>query len=262
MSFVFSKYSANGNDFIVTDSSKTLNSEEIIRLCNRYHGIGADGLLRILPSNKVSFKIEMFNSDGSSASMCSNGVRSCLHFFHHKSSKNTSSYEFELAGKMYNGKVKNDESSLFLNKMNTNFSLKSSLDIFNEDNKSKFLSHASLNTGVEHLCLEVKNIESVDVDKSGKYFRHHDFFSKGVNVNFFEVRGEEVFIRTFERGVEGETQSCGSGILATAIFLNTTDQKDERCFNSLGGKSIVRSTDQGYEYAGKVRHVFSGECFL
>ncbi len=257
MGLQINKYSANGNDFIILENSN-LSREEIIQITHRNFGIGADGLLVISSTDKCDFKINMFNCDGSTANMCSNGVRSCLHFFHHHIvDSKTGEYKFELAGKIYQGLVDSDISTLILDESNTSFEIVTDLPF-----KHEFRSCGFVNTGVEHLCLEVEDIENLKVNSLGSYYRHHEFFQNGTNVNFFQLKNDQVFIRTFERGVEAETLSCGSGILATAVFLNSKEEKSLREFKSKGGDSIVRYSDLGYEYEGKVHHVFSGEYLL
>ncbi len=258
MNFDFHKYSANGNDFIIVDS---LNKDLFLapkfckKLCDRHHGIGADGVMLIKPSEKADFFMEIFNSDGSRANMCSNGLRSCLHFYHHKMNLKKV-YNVELAGKIYKGQVDNDISSLFLNTSNTNFSIIQNLEFCKE-----YKSHAFIDTGVPHLCLESSSVKSLDVNSLGKSLRNNPYFDSGANINFFEILDGDIYIRTFERGIEAETLSCGSGVLAVAVFLRSKFDKDEFKFSSPGGESTVMFSDQGYEYAGIVNHVFSGQYF-
>jgi len=258
MSFEFHKYSANGNDFIIIDSLKRdlfLSSEICKQMCDRHDGIGADGVMILRSSDRADFFIEIFNSDGSRANMCSNGLRSCFHFYH-KNTDEKKSYTAELANKIYEGKVDKAQSSILLDVSNTNFSIKIDLDFC-----ANYKSHGFIDTGVPHLCLEVEDINSIDVNNLGKTLRNNPYFKHGANINFFEICEGVISIRTYERGIEAETLSCGSGILACAIFLKKKLNLSVFNFRSPGGESIVKFSDQGYEYVGIVNHVFSGQYF-
>ncbi len=255
MKIEFQKYSANGNDFIIINSIDRdlfLSKEICASMCERHHGIGADGVMILRSSDKAEFLLEIFNSDGSRVNMCSNGLRSCFHFFD-KTFDKLESYQCELAGNIYKGVVSANRSSLFLNSSNTDFSITKELEFCKE-----YLSHAFINTGVPHLCLETENLKSIDVNKVGKIMRKNSYFKNGANINFFQISDDFIYIRTYERGIESETRSCGSGILACAIFLKQRTKSEVFNFRSPGGDSTVAFSDQGYEYAGIVNHVFSG----
>ena len=206
----------SGNDFIVfSNKNKEINLSPawVKKICQRRTGIGADGLIIIEDSKKADFLMRIINSDGSEAEMCGNGAR-CAALFATLSSVAKPKMVFEtkaglIRAEVFNNEVKinlNNPNSLILNKM-----------IKLED--SSLLVH-HINTGVPHTVLILKEISSVDVESLGKKIRfHQDFAPKGTNVNFVKVINKEnIEVRTYERGVESETLSCGTGSAASACI--------------------------------------------
>ncbi len=214
----FYKLSASGNDFILIDLFKTALSQSYLRKfavrhCTRKTGVGADGLLVIEKSLKADFKMRIFNSDGSEAEMCGNGARcAALWFFQRKKRKSFTEFETK-AGMIEARCVKGRIKIKMPSPRNLEFGI--SLSAAGRVRKLDFID-----TGVPHAVLKTDNLDKVDVEKLGRAIRFHKRFSPaGTNVDFIEHSGgRNIRIRTYERGVEGETLACGTGSAAAAII--------------------------------------------
>jgi diaminopimelate epimerase len=241
MNLIFSKYEGAGNDFIVihADSTKpiTLSSEKISFLCNRRLGIGADGFIEIHSTENADFEMKYYNADGNLGSLCVG--------------KNSI---FKAYDGLHSGEIINEKSIKI-----------SILDVKNiEVDEDAFF----LNTGSPHYVKYVTNLSDYPVIEEGKKIRHDKKFSPaGTNVNFAEVKDGNLFIRTFERGVEDETLACGTGITAvalTAIFKKHFEQGAPVTVRSKGGNLKVTATmnsDNSFSsifLEGPANFVFSG----
>jgi diaminopimelate epimerase len=213
----FSKMQGSGNDFILIDNRKNVlkggNLKDLaVSVCHRRYSVGADGLIVIVPSKKADFKWRFFNADGSEAEMCGNGSRCAARFaFVKKIAGRKPSFE-TLAG-IISAEVKKDTVRVQLTdaaglRMNIAVPLDSGLR----------MGHF-INTGVPHLVYLSKDLEREDVERIGRTTRYHELFRPaGTNVNFVQIQGRHrLRIRTYERGVEGETLSCGTGSVAAAL---------------------------------------------
>lgn len=210
----FCKYSGCGNDFILMDmpSASIDFSRLALRLCERKWGIGADGLILLEPSQKADFKVHFYNADGSIAEMCGNGLRSAVHYFLKKN------------GTSLFATVETKERILeaWLEKASVKVSMGEALNISLHreiECGPDLLSLASMNTGVPHAVLFTEDIHAFDLETIGRKVRtHHAFAPQGTNFNGVQIiSNKEIEIRTYERGVEGETLSCGTGATAAAI---------------------------------------------
>jgi diaminopimelate epimerase len=206
MTIVFNKYQGAGNDFIIIDNRKGIfnpdDSKLINRLCDRRFGIGADGLILICRSSVHDFEMKYFNSDGLIGSMCGNGGR-CSADFAIKSGIAGKKLSFKAADGVHNALA---EEGIIRLQMN--------------DPREPQLVNGSyfINTGSPHYVIFGKKIDDIDVNSEGKKFRWADDFAPGgTNVNFVETEKNGIYVRTFERGVEEETLSCGTGVTASAI---------------------------------------------
>lgn len=212
----FSKYSGCGNDFIIIESKDYPNtdfSSLALRLCPRKTSIGADGLIVISPSNKADFKYTIYNADGSEAEMCGNGLRSSLHYFAKQAGKGKKTVETH--ERILTGEVDENYVSVTMGEI-LDINLCRTIEI---DHKQ--LSLVTMNTGVPHALLFVKDVKNYDVERIGRTVRYHAAFSpKGTNFNACEITKEGLSIRTYERGVEGETLACGTGATAAAAAAN------------------------------------------
>ncbi len=207
----------SGNDFLLIDNRRGIlkgkNLRELaITLCHRHYSVGADGLIVIVPSKKADFKWRFFNADGSEAEMCGNGSRCAARFAYLKKIA-TKNLSFETLAGIIHAEVRKNVVEVQLTgasglRMNITLTLDSGLR----------MGHY-INTGVPHLVYLSKDLESEDVDRIGRTTRYHDLFKPaGTNVNFIQIQGRhKIRIRTYERGVEGETLACGTGSVAAAL---------------------------------------------
>lgn len=216
MHWPFAKFVGCGNDFILFDNRvKTfpLQQADLIKnLCHRQKGIGADGVILLEDSEKAGFRMRIFNSDGSEAEMCGNGIR-CLFQFLHFLGFQEPSYQIETKERVL--KVSKNGSDVAV-EMGDPSHVKWDLDLYVENQKYK--GHF-LNTGVPHFVLFLPEIQSFNLNKIGPLIRHHSTFSPhGTNVNIVQCStAQSLSIRTFERGVEAETLACGTGVTAAAL---------------------------------------------
>lgn len=202
----FNKYQGAGNDFIIIDNRKSvfnpLNSVLIKKLCNRRFGIGADGLILISKKEGYDYEMRYFNADGNESSMCGNGGR-CAADFALLSGIACNNQKFLTSDGIHQAVIVN---GLVRLKMN---------DVAG----AKLIDgNYFINTGSPHYVVFTENVKEMDVFTAGYKLRWSEKFAPGgTNVNFVELNQEEIFVRTFERGVEDETLSCGTGVTASAI---------------------------------------------
>ena len=207
MQLKFYKYQGTGNDFVIVDNFQgnvDLSNEQIAHICDRKFGIGADGLMLLEKSNKYDFEMKYYNADGNLGSMCGNGGR-CIVKFAYDINLIDEHAMFLAVDGVHEARIdKEGIVSLEMNDVDA---------IIKIDN-----STCELNTGSPHYVSFVNDISAIDVFKSGREIRYNDAYSKdGINVNFVAIDGEHLKIRTYERGVENETLSCGTGVTAAAI---------------------------------------------
>ena len=247
----FYKYQGTGNDFIIIDDREVffdlLDKKLISSLCNRKTGIGADGLIILRNHSDYDFEMIYFNSDGSESTMCGNGGR-CIIDFANMINIIGDTTRFLAVDGEHEGKILKDTVTIKMQDVNV---VKKQGDDF------------ILDTGSPHYVKIVDNVTDVNVNDLGKKIR--DKYKEGINVNFIEF-DKEVNIRTYERGVESETLSCGTGVIASAIALNYSNQIAENniCVNTQGGQLIVSFDKIDGKYSniwltGAASMVFSGE---
>jgi len=260
MTYIFYKYQGTGNDFIIFDNRENLfdnlSSKTIAQLCNRQFGIGADGLM--LMNNKEGFDFEMkyFNADGKDSTMCGNGGR-CIVRFAYNLGIHKYTYHFSAIDGEHLAEIDKD------NNIRLKMSNVSDAEIQN--------NHAILNTGSPHYVKIVRDIDTINVIEEGREIRESKLYKEeGINVNFVETKDDDsIYVRTYERGVENETLSCGTGVTASAIMC----AHNERGFNrvevkTLGGNlsveydKINEITFENIWLCGPAEFVFKGEIVL
>jgi diaminopimelate epimerase len=224
MTLDFVKMNGAGNDFILIDNragTVKLTTEQIIRLCNRQRGIGADGLFLLVPntSGKAEWSWEFHNSDGSTADMCGNGARCFARFVQLVAgAKDRTSFETG-AGVI--------SATFHGARITVNLTTPRDLRLGEivPGAGAKLTIH-SLNTGVPHAVLFVPDADQAMVQQLGAEIRYHAHFKpKGTNANFVQVLGpNRIRVRTYERGVEGETLACGTGVTASALIASRVHQ--------------------------------------
>ncbi|MBS1735025.1 MAG: diaminopimelate epimerase [Bacteroidetes bacterium] len=237
MNLKLHKYQGAGNDFILLDNreAKTniLSEKKIKELCDRHFGIGADGLMIMNAKDDYDFEMIYYNSDGRVGSMCGNGGR-CITRFAYDSGIKKSSFKFFA--------VDGDHESTI------DFEKKVSLKMIDVNQVDFLLNHYLLNTGSPHYVKFVPDVYNLDVVKEGSAIRFSkDFSENGVNVNFVQTISEdEIYVRTYERGVEDETLSCGTGVTASALVAAHNDNGfNAVCVRTKGGKLQVEFEKSG-----------------
>ena len=213
----FTKMNGAGNDFVLIDNRERkikLTRDQIVRLCHRQRGVGADGLFLLVPntSGKAQWTWEFYNSDGSTADMCGNGARCFARFVSDKTGAKGPT-TFETGAGVITATFQEDRVTVNLTPPRD---LK--LDQLVPVSSGKLQVH-SLNTGVPHAVIFVPDADKAMVQQLGAEIRFHQQVApKGTNVNFVQVRGpNSIRVRTYERGVEGETLACGTGVTASAL---------------------------------------------
>ena len=256
----FWKISATGNDFIVIDNRDGLLNAEtdknfIRTICERRTSVGADGVILLENSEQADYKYVHINADGSIAEMCGNGSRAIAYFaVENKISGNTA--DFEINNKMYKVNVREKF-------VQTDFfppdSPQFNLNIVED---SELEEGGFIDTGVPHFVLFVKDVSTVNVAELGKKYRHHSFFEKGSNVNFVEIVDQDTIkMRTFERGVEGETLACGTGAVASAIISHLKKATNSPTKVHFPGGELFIRFDEGLKnvsLAGPVSPIYKG----
>lgn len=207
-----------GNDFILIDNRTgkiNLTTAQIVHLCDRHRGVGADGLMLLVPARtgKADWAWDFYNSDGSSGEMCGNGAR-CFGRFVQKTVGVKDAFTFETGAGIITAALQGARVTVNLTqpkdlRLNESVKLSTGVETIH-----------SLNTGVPHAVLYVPDADKAMVMSLGAEIRRHAHFGpRGTNVNFVQVLGpNQIRVRTFERGVEGETLACGTGVSAAAMI--------------------------------------------
>lgn len=246
-----SKYSANGNDFVIFHTFvKKDRSSLAKKLCHRQDGVGADGLIVLVPHEKYDFEWQFYNSDGSQAEMCGNGSRACAHYaFANELSGPRMSF-LTLAG-VINAEVdvSNAEGGMVLSELTP----PKILDTEIEHNGKKWWK---IDTGVPHLVYLTNNIEEFDIDEARELR-----YKYNANVNIAYVDGENLRVRTYERGVENETLACGTGMAASFYrALQENLVKDSiKVYPRSGDTLYLGVNERTITFMGEVKRVFVTE---
>ncbi len=255
MKINFSKYQGTGNDFILIDNRKDVfskNAKAIQRLCDRNFGIGSDGLILIENHPDLDYKMVFYNPDGSE-SLCGNGSR-CGFQFARELGMVDAEATFETTNGIHSAFVKEDQIS---------FSL------FDVDHIAKVNDDFYTNTGSPHYVKIVKDIDSVEILEEGRKIRHSEAYLRqnGTNVNFAQLLHDRVAVRTYERGVENETLSCGTGVTAVGLVAARLGYESPVTVETRGGSLLVtyEKTEEGFRniwLTGPATFVFSGSIEL
>jgi len=268
----FTKMVGVGNDFVVIDNGLKLRSRKFKgfakiakKICDRKTGIGSDGALVLEKSKRADLRMRIFNADGSEAEMCGNGLR-CAILYSKTHGRATKRVSVETKAGIYEGDVTAKDRVRV--KMEDPEDLRPGflIDVSGRKIKANFI-----NTGVPHTAVFVEGLDKIDVDILGSEIRRHDEFKpKGANVNFVEiVDNENIKIRTYERGVEGETLACGTGAVASAIIssLKVKGLRVKVNVHTRGGILKVEFQKSGNKIKnvyleGEAKEVFTGEIIL
>ncbi|MCS6917926.1 MAG: diaminopimelate epimerase [Chitinophagales bacterium] len=256
MKIAFVKYHGAGNDFILTYGGKKglgLRPQQIRNLCHRQLGIGADGFLEIMRTPQADFAVRYHNSDGNVGTLCGNGSRCAVHF----------ARKLKLCGRKARFLAADGLHEGYLTQKRTvRISIR---DVHLTPNTLPLF----VDTGSPHLVFQVPDLDAVDVEQQGRLIRFSDAYrATGVNVNFMSLEDGQLRLRTYERGVEAETLSCGSGAVAAAIAAAVWRNQQGASIRvpvvSAGGTLVVTFSREKPEWftdiwlEGPVEPVFSG----
>ncbi|MBX2846374.1 MAG: diaminopimelate epimerase [Saprospiraceae bacterium] len=243
---IFYKYHGSGNDFIIIDNREGLfpKDDSLVRsMCTRHFGIGADGLILLENDEESDFYMRYYNSDGSESTMCGNGGRCVVLFARQICVTSKDETVFRAADGLHYAKLLlNGQVALKMN--------------FSEEYELYGQAYI-LDTGSPHYVRFMHNIAQLDMRREGRMVRNSARFKKdGINVNFVEEESTGLKMRTYERGVEDETLSCGTGVTAAAISWYHKEHKQENELVSVhtsGGQLKVQLESNG---AGQIEHVW------
>ena len=256
MNHTFYKYHGTGNDFIMVDDravSFEVTTERVAALCHRRFGIGADGLILIQPSSEGDFKMVYFNSDANQSTMCGNGGRCAIKFAQHIGMIENHCTFMAIDG-LHEGFIA-DDGIIHLRMIDVADAVPSNGAWF-------------MDTGSPHHVAKVEHVENVPVFEAGRKLRK-SYGDEGSNINFVEVDNGSLNVRTYERGVEDETLSCGTGVTASALTAYQLGwvKSNEVAVKTPGGNLRVQfnHTPKGFENVwliGPAVFVFQGEIEL
>lgn len=235
MQLHFYKYQGTGNDFIIADNRTNaysgLTTSQINHLCNRRFGIGADGLMLLNEKPGYDFEMKYYNADGKEGSMCGNGGR-CITKFAYHLGIHREMYRFLATDGSHDAEIDIDGIV--------------SLKMKDVKNIHKFHNDYIVDTGSPHYIKLVSNVMDMDVYKKGYEIRNSkEFVDEGININFVEQMNEvdKITVRTYERGVEDETHSCGTGVTAAALVCF----HNENGFNEVEVKTLGGTLSVEYD---------------
>ncbi|MDD5731092.1 MAG: diaminopimelate epimerase [Candidatus Omnitrophica bacterium] len=265
----FSKMVAAGNDFVIIENKlNTINTPLSVKaeqICDRKYGIGADGLLLLEKAEGLDTKMRIFNADGSEAQMCGNGARCAAYYLSLKHKRQHAKLKIKtLAGRIL-AEVNGKKIKIRLTEpkaMKLNFPVQLG---------DKHICVNFINTGVPHTVIFVEGLDNIDVDAIGRQVRNNSKFQPaGTNVDFVELTGEDsIKVRTYERGVEGETLACGTGSAAAAlIFAFKSGAPDKVTVSTQSREELTvyfKKTKNGFTdvwLEGTAEIVFRGEIPL
>ena len=248
---IMSKYSANGNDFVIFHTDTKVDRSELAKeLCHRQDGIGADGLIVVIPHHSLDFEWQFYNSDGSHADMCGNGSRACAHYAYVNklASKQMS---FLTGAGVINAVVEDgdEKSAMVMSELTPPEILETDV---NYNGKHWWL----INTGVHHLVSFTDNIEKFDI-KEARELR----YIYNANVNIAHIQGGNLRVRTYERGVEDETLACGTGMAACfyrALQENLISDSIE-VYPKSGETLYLGMNERTITFKGRVKKTFETE---
>lgn len=253
----FHKYQATGNDFVIIDNREaklSFTNEQIARICHPKFGVGADGVMLIENHPSLNFHLEYFNSDGSK-SLCGNGCRAAVQFASRLGLVN---------GKASFTAFDGAHAAEILPSGNVRLKMGDVSEV------KKLGQDFYINTGSPHFIHFVNDVENFSVFEEGKKIRYSEEYRPGgTNVNFVEAQSDNtIFVRTYERGVENETLSCGTGVTAAALAASTKGYTSPVRIKSLGGdlsvefKTSQSGTFQEIYLVGPAKMVFKGQLEL
>jgi diaminopimelate epimerase len=263
----FTKLHGNGNDFILIDEYEgeiiPEKSDFAAKYCERRFGIGADGVLYLGSSDKADISMRIFNSDGTEAEMCGNGIRCLVKYALDKGYIKENARVETLAGVLSISSYIEDKTWIKVNMGRPLFKRKE----IPAKGSGEFLNVylygynvSAVNTGVPHAVIFVDSLDDSELMLAAPKIRYDPVFPTGANVNFVFVNSsDEITIRTYERGVEDETSSCGTGSVACAAIAHRLGKTGKHVkVNTKGGELRITLTDYEAFMEGTAERVFEG----
>ena len=244
------KYSANGNDFIIFHAQNREDRSELAKkLCHRQNGVGADGMVVLLPHRDYDFQWEFYNADGSEAAMCGNASRAVAHYAHEKGISKDNRAEF-LTGA---GVIRATINGLYV--------VSDMVEPQIIDRKIEAFGKVwwLIDSGVPHLVTLCDTIDNFDLDQARELRQRLD-----ANVNIAMIKEGDLYVRTYERGVEDETLACGTGMVACYIRAHEEGLLDDniRVFPKSGDELWVSYEEGRYRFGGQVTKTFIAETLI
>jgi diaminopimelate epimerase len=257
MQLAFCKYQGTGNDFILIDNRSghfDYDKGHIEKMCDRRFGIGADGLVSLENAYGFDFRMVYYNSDGSPATMCGNGGR-CITSFAKRIGLIGSTTKFLAADGPHFASIHNTDEPADI----VELSMKDATEV------QKGEDFVILNTGTPHFVSFVDDPDKIDILAEGRKIRYApEYAPLGINANFAKLKGNHIYVRTYEKGVEDETLSCGTGVTASAIAASEFNGGKNFNVTTKGGQLSVVFEKEGNTYnhirlIGPATFVYSGE---
>jgi len=244
------KYSANGNDFVMLVAQKKADRSELAKkLCHRQNGVGADGLVVVLPHPEYDFEWEFYNADGSVADMCGNASRAVAHFAHEKGISKDNKAEFLTGAGVIRATV------------NGNYVISDMVppDIISQEIEEYGERWWLINSGVPHLVAVRENIDDFNLEEA-RILR----YKYNANVDICALKNNVLYVRTYERGVEDETLACGTGMVACFIRYHKEGKvSDQVIVHPKSGDELYVSYENGvHRFGGKVTKTFVAEILI
>lgn len=247
--YSFVKYQGAGNDFLLIDNrALAFNSAQVPALCHRKFGIGADGVLLLEPDADADFRMRIFNCDGSEAESCGNGLRCLMRFLLHLGLPRQA-YRIATGARIVEADFLGDRVRVLM-------ADSCPVQTLSLEGREVYFA----DTGVPHVVVFVPAREKIDVAREGALWRHHPFFQpRGTNVNFATWLADgSVAVRTFERGVEGETLACGTGGTAVGVVAVHTFQRPSPVHVRFAGGDLEIHVGEKVYMVGDAVKVFEG----
>jgi diaminopimelate epimerase len=241
------KYSANGNDFVIIIRKKKKDRSKLAKkLCHRQNGVGADGLVVVVPHAEYDFEWDFYNADGSRATMCGNASRAVAHFAMEKGISEDGHAEFLTGAGVIRAIV---NGNYVVSDMTKPITLSEDIQ---EDNEKWWF----VDTGVPHLIAIRENIDAFDLEQAKRLRNKYN-----ANINICTVKENRIKVRTYERGVEDETLACGTGMVACFIRAYGEDLVDDdvKAFPKSGDELYVSLEEDVYKFGGEVTKTFVAE---
>lgn len=244
------KYSASGNDFIIFHAEQKKDRSDLaIKLCHRHNGVGADGMVVLIPHEEYDFEWEFYNSDGSLASMCGNASRAVAHYAH------------EMGISINNESIFLTGAGVIRAKINGDYVISDMVPpkLINQQIIENGETWWLIDTGVPHLVTLRDDISSFDLHQARELREKYN-----ANVNIAAIKEGKLYVRTYERGVEDETLACGTGMVA--CFVRAHKQgllpSQVQVFPKSGEEIDIRYNEGIYSFGGRVSKVFVAEVFI